>query len=59
MRHYPGGFFVVSCEHCGASWETHNALIRRITAPDREAVRNAVNEALVSTPRETPAHVVR
>ena len=34
-----GGSLVLSCERCGARWESHGAWMRRITAPDAEVVR--------------------
>gem|GEM_PF-6081812 len=54
VQTYSGGSFVVSCDHCGASWELHNALIRRLTAPDRDAVRNAVNRTLTAPDERLP-----
>jgi hypothetical protein len=33
-----GGSLLVSCPHCGAQWEWHNAWLHRIAEPDREAV---------------------
>jgi predicted nucleic acid-binding Zn-ribbon protein len=30
---------LVGCPDCGARWEWHNAYLRRIEEPDREAVR--------------------
>ena len=36
-----GGSLVLSCRHCGASWETHGAWVRRFVPPDRRAVVEA------------------
>ncbi|GIU87261.1 MAG: hypothetical protein KatS3mg009_1776 [Acidimicrobiia bacterium] len=36
-----GGSLLLSCTTCGAAWERHGAWIRRLQAPDREAVRGA------------------
>jgi hypothetical protein len=41
---YPGGFIVLSCEACGASWELHNALVRRVSEPDWNAAHRAADE---------------
>lgn len=38
---YAGGFVLLSCECCGASWELHNLLVRRVTEPDWAAVDSA------------------
>jgi hypothetical protein len=36
-----GGTLLLTCTCCGASWEWHGAWMRRVTEPDREAVREA------------------
>ena len=33
---------LLSCSVCGAAWEWHNAWLRRVREPDREAVRLAL-----------------
>jgi hypothetical protein len=33
---------LLSCSVCGAAWEWHNAWLRRVREPDREAVRAAM-----------------
>jgi hypothetical protein len=38
---YSGGSAVLSCSTCGAAWEWHNAWLRRVREPDRDAVRAA------------------
>jgi len=38
---YSGGSLLLSCGTCGAAWEVHNALVRRVTAPDWGRVRAA------------------
>jgi hypothetical protein len=38
---YSGGSYVISCPACGARWEQHNTLVRRVAPPDWEAVRRA------------------
>lgn len=42
---FAGGFLMISCEYCGAAWELHNALMRRIREPDIEAVKRAQSAA--------------
>ena len=49
---YAGGFVLLSCEWCGASWELHNLLVRRVTEPDWAAV-DAVRDA----PRSSVTHL--
>jgi hypothetical protein len=38
---YSGGSLLLSCETCGAAWEVHNTLVRRVAAPDWARVRAA------------------
>jgi hypothetical protein len=38
---YSGGSALLSCSVCGAAWEWHNAWLRRVREPDRDAVRKA------------------
>jgi hypothetical protein len=38
---YSGGSALLSCSTCGAAWEWHNAWLRRVREPDRDAVRRA------------------
>lgn len=40
-----GGSLLLSCATCGASWERHGAWIRRLQAPDRDAVIAARGDA--------------
>ena len=40
-----GGSMLLSCTHCGAMWEWHGALVRRIEEPNREAVRDTRTDA--------------
>ena len=35
--------FLISCDTCGAAWEMHGSLIRRLRAPDAETVRAVRN----------------
>ena len=46
---YSGGSVLLECPCCGASWEWHNALVRRIHEPDRERVLEARVAASIST----------
>jgi hypothetical protein len=45
---YSGGSVLLRCDHCGAAWEWHNAWIRRVSEPDRERVRAAGAERLLT-----------
>lgn len=38
---FAGGFVLLSCERCGATWESHNSLVRRIVEPDWDEARAA------------------
>lgn len=38
---YSGGSVLLDCPCCGAAWEWHNALVRRVREPDREKVLQA------------------
>jgi hypothetical protein len=40
-----GDSFVISCDACGAAWEMHGSMIRRLRAPDAVTM-NAVREGL-------------
>lgn len=42
---FSGGSLLLSCAHCGAGWEWHNAWLRRVRKPNREAVLQARAEA--------------
>jgi hypothetical protein len=35
--------FLISCDTCGAAWEVHGSLIRRLRAPNVETVRAVRN----------------
>lgn len=35
---FSGGSVLLSCPACGAEWEWHSSLVRRIREPDRTAV---------------------
>jgi len=52
---YSGGSVLLDCPCCGAAWEWHSALVRRVREPDRErilAARSAVDQASEpATPR--------
>jgi hypothetical protein len=39
VSEYSGGSYMISCPACGAQWEQHNALVRRVEPPDWDAVR--------------------
>ena len=49
VTHYPGGFLLIACTGCGAEWEAHGGLLRRIT--DGEALREAEAGRPVSSRR--------
>ena len=36
-----GGSMLLTCPCCSAAWEWHGAWLRRVQAPDRDAVRSA------------------
>lgn len=36
---YSGGSFILTCRTCGAAWEIHNVLTRRVAEPDWDAAR--------------------
>jgi hypothetical protein len=38
---YSGGSYLLSCTECGAEWEAHNTLVRRVTDPDWDRARDA------------------
>jgi hypothetical protein len=38
---YSGGSLLLECESCGAAWEAHNSLVRRIAEPDWDRARAA------------------
>ncbi|HEX5614805.1 MAG TPA: hypothetical protein VFZ83_06580 [Acidimicrobiia bacterium] len=42
---FSGGSLLLSCAHCGAGWEWHNAWLRRVRKPNRDAVLQARSEA--------------
>ena len=47
-----GGSLLLSCATCGAVWERHGAWVRRLHAPDRDAViaaRGATDAERVAT----------
>lgn len=41
VSEYSGGSYMISCPACGAQWEQHNTLVRRVEPPDWDAVRAA------------------
>ena len=38
---FSGGSLMLTCERCGAAWEAHNSLIRRVIEPSWEEVQAA------------------
>ena len=38
---YSGGSFLLTCTACGAEWEAHNSLVRRLGEPDWDRARAA------------------
>ena len=59
---YSGGSVLLDCPCCGAAWEWHNALLRRVREPNRTAVMAARNAGprhprhLVEAPVEPTTH---
>jgi hypothetical protein len=41
---FSGGSLMLTCERCGAAWEAHNSLIRRVIEPSWEDVQAAQAE---------------
>jgi hypothetical protein len=41
---FSGGSLMLTCERCGAAWEAHNSLIRRVIEPVWEEVQAAQAE---------------
>ncbi len=52
---YSGGSYLLSCVACGAEWEAHNTLVRRVADPDWERARGVRNEAGAQTVPPAPA----
>ena len=54
---FSGGSLMLTCERCGAAWEAHNSLIRRVIEPAWDEVQAAQAElrdhagALAETPK--------
>jgi hypothetical protein len=42
---YSGGSYLLSCTACGAEWEAHNTLVRRVTDPDWERARSVRDDS--------------
>jgi hypothetical protein len=38
---FSGGSLMLTCACCGAAWEAHNTLLRRVIEPDWDEVRAA------------------
>lgn len=38
---FSGGSYLLSCTACGAEWEAHNSLVRRVHGPDWDRARAA------------------
>lgn len=49
---YSGGSFMLTCRTCGAAWEVHNVLSRRVTEPDWDAARRHRARAAVDAERD-------
>ncbi len=41
---FSGGSLMLTCERCGAAWEAHNSLVRRVIEPAWEEVQAAQAE---------------
>ena len=41
---FSGGSLMLTCERCGAAWEAHNSLIRRVIEPAWDEVQAAQAE---------------
>lgn len=54
---YSGGSFLLTCTVCGAEWEAHNSLVRRLGDPDWNRARAARSpgDATVEPAPPTPA----
>lgn len=42
---YSGGSFLLSCPHCGAEWELHSNIVRRVAEPDWSLVDESRRDA--------------
>lgn len=42
---FSGGSVLLSCAHCDAAWEWHNAWVRRVQPPDRARLALPVGES--------------
>lgn len=47
---FSGGSYLLSCTACGAEWEAHNTLVRRVTDPDWDRARAAKDAPGVPEP---------
>jgi hypothetical protein len=41
---FSGGSLMLTCERCGAAWEAHNSLVRRVIEPVWDEVQAAQAE---------------
>jgi hypothetical protein len=41
---FSGGSLMLTCERCGAAWEAHNSLVRRVIEPAWDEVQAAQAE---------------
>jgi len=46
---FSGGSLMLTCSCCGAAWEAHNSLLRRIIEPDWDEVQAAREAAGIDT----------
>ena len=51
------GSTLVSCSVCGATWECHNRVLRRVREPDRDAARAARAERQGTQASNPPDHL--
>ncbi len=52
---YSGGSFMLTCRTCGAAWEVHNVLTRRVAEPDWDAARRHRGRAAITDAPPVPA----
>ena len=53
VTYFPGGWFRVGCDACGAQWEIHSGMVRRIA--DGELLRSGAAPADERQDEEVPS----
>jgi hypothetical protein len=46
VMHFPGGWLRIACHECGAQWEAHSGMVRRIA--DGELLDSSADEVRAS-----------